>query len=132
MTIPKFMQIVKRTMSSNTNSKFPIKLCEIELDQIIEVAGIIVEKMGQITTIGINRPEKRNCVNIETSKLLKNAIESFENDDNAVAGVLYGTGGNFCAGFDLKELANYDQADTELMMNESTMVVKCEKVFYCK
>lgn len=87
-----------------------------------QILGVIVEKMGQITTIGINRPEKRNCVDLATSQLLKTAIENFENDDSIVAGVLYGVGGNFCAGYDLKELANYDK-DTELSINESTMVV---------
>lgn len=69
---------------------------------------MIVEKVGVITTIGINRPEVRNCVNLETGELLKHAIEDFENDESSPVAVLYGKGGNFCAGYDLSELSKFD------------------------
>ncbi|GJQ81525.1 hypothetical protein Trydic_g4887 [Trypoxylus dichotomus] len=69
---------------------------------------VIVKKDGNITTIGINRPEKRNCVDATTASLLTEAIEEFENDDTSYVAVLYGVGGNFCAGYDLKELSQAD------------------------
>ncbi|KAG5876196.1 hypothetical protein JTB14_001939 [Gonioctena quinquepunctata] len=65
---------------------------------------VIVEKMGRITTIGINRPSTRNSVNVETAILIKRAIEEFEQDHDSYVAVLYGNGGSFCSGFDLKEL----------------------------
>lgn len=44
---------------------------------------VIVEKLNDITTIGINRPEKRNCVNHATAKKLMEAFAEFEADKNA-------------------------------------------------
>ncbi|CAG9856988.1 unnamed protein product [Phyllotreta striolata] len=70
---------------------------------------IITEKINHVTTIGINRPDKRNCIDFRTAKSLKIAIEEFERDDNAYAAVIHGTGGNFCSGFDLNELADLER-----------------------
>lgn len=82
--------------------------------------------MNHITTIGINRPDKRNCVNYQTISLLRKALEEFEQDSNSYAAVLYGTGGNFCSGFDLQELVNlennpdvYKSLENGLMVSRS-------------
>ncbi|XP_073532779.1 enoyl-CoA hydratase EchA19-like isoform X1 [Phyllobates terribilis] len=68
--------------------------------------NVITERHGTILTIGINRPEARNAVNPETASLLVKAFDEFEKDPSLTAAVLHGLGGNFCAGFDLKEVAN--------------------------
>ncbi|XP_066248552.1 probable enoyl-CoA hydratase echA8 [Euwallacea similis] len=72
----------------------------------INETSVLVDKIGKITTIGINRPEKRNCVDSTTAKLLKRAILNFEEDDSSLTAVLYGIGGNFCSGYDLQEIAD--------------------------
>lgn len=72
---------------------------------------VVVTKQKKLHLIGINRPEKRNCVNSETAKQLQQAFENFENDDDAYAAVLYGKGGNFCAGFDLQQVAKGNVED---------------------
>jgi len=69
---------------------------------------ILVKQMGKVTTIGINRPEKRNCLDVATAHLLSETLDEFENNEESLVGVLYGVGGNFCAGYDLKEIANYN------------------------
>ncbi|XP_041045329.1 probable enoyl-CoA hydratase [Carcharodon carcharias] len=72
-----------------------------------EAAGknyVITEKNGSIMTIGLNRPDVRNAVNRITALQLLEAFTTFERDKALTAAVLYGTGGNFCAGYDLKEL----------------------------
>ncbi|KAK4881328.1 hypothetical protein RN001_004647 [Aquatica leii] len=71
-------------------------------------ATLIVEQLGAVTTFGINRPEKRNCINQTTAHALKVAIKNFEDDETSLVGVIHGIGGNFCAGYDLKELAESD------------------------
>lgn len=87
------------------------------------------EKTGNITLIAINRPEVRNCVNLATAEQLSQAIETFENDQESPIGILYGTGGNFCSGYDLKELvANKEQAQTMLLRSEGAMV-RIVKIF---
>lgn len=73
-----------------------------------------MEKVGRVTTIGINRPEKRNCLDSHTSKLLEEAIVQFEEDSNSFAAVLYGTGGNFCSGYDLQEIAETDETQSTI------------------
>lgn len=68
--------------------------------------NVITERHGTILTIGINRPEARNAVNPETASQLLQAFDEFEKDPSLTAAVFHGLGGNFCAGFDLKEIAN--------------------------
>lgn len=68
-------------------------------------AKILIEKAGPVTTIVINRPEARNALDIEATRLLAEAFAAFESDTQAKVAVLWGTGGAFCAGADLKELA---------------------------
>ncbi len=67
---------------------------------------ILVEKSGPVTTVIINRPEARNALDREATSLLASAFREFEEDPAAKAAVLWGAGGSFCAGADLKELAD--------------------------
>ncbi len=66
---------------------------------------IQIEKNKDIWTIIINRPEARNSVNRETAAQLADAFREFDGDDSAAVAVLWGAGGFFCAGADLKALA---------------------------
>ncbi|SPJ28288.1 crotonase/enoyl-CoA hydratase family protein [Falsiruegeria mediterranea] len=63
---------------------------------------ITIDKSDGITTIAINRPDARNAVNPETARLLYQAFLDFEADEAQRVAILTGTGGYFCAGFDLK------------------------------
>lgn len=67
--------------------------------------NIIFEKKGKICTIGINRPQVKNAVDSKTAKELTDAFRQFEEDDSLFVAVLYGVGGTFCAGADLKALS---------------------------
>lgn len=58
-----------------------------------------------VMTITISRPERRNAVDSATAASLADAFRMFEETESAAVAVLTGAGGNFCAGFDLKELA---------------------------
>ena len=61
-----------------------------------------VERNGPVTTVILNRPEARNAVNGPTAAALYAAFAEFDRDDTASVGVLWGDGGTFCAGADLK------------------------------
>lgn len=67
--------------------------------------SVRTEKSGPVTTIVISRPERRNAVDRATADALVAAFESFESDDSAHAAVLWGEGGTFCAGADLRALS---------------------------
>jgi enoyl-CoA hydratase len=56
---------------------------------------------GPVTIIAIDRPEVRNAVNPDTAKALYEAFLAFDDDDEARVAILTGTGGAFCAGYDL-------------------------------
>jgi enoyl-CoA hydratase len=63
------------------------------------------EKNGPVTTVILSRPERRNAVDFETARALSDAFIAFDVDDDACVGVLYGEDGQFCAGADLKAIA---------------------------
>ncbi|XP_026220113.1 enoyl-CoA hydratase isoform X2 [Anabas testudineus] len=68
---------------------------------------VVSERKGSVVTVAINRPEVRNAVNQETARRLLEELKAFDNDSDLNVAVLHGKGGNFCAGYDLKELANH-------------------------
>lgn len=67
-----------------------------------------VERSGPVTTVIINRPGARNAVNGPTAAALYAAFEEFDRDDAASVAVLWGEGGTFCAGADLKAFGTPD------------------------
>jgi enoyl-CoA hydratase len=66
---------------------------------------IRVERKDAVTTVTINRPQARNAVDRPTADALAAAFLEFERDDSALAAVLTGEGETFCAGADLKGVA---------------------------
>src|SRR5690349_3463222 len=66
--------------------------------------SVRVEKQGPVTTIVLSRPEVRNAVDGATARGLAEAFRRFDADQDASVAVLWGEGGNFCSGADLKAL----------------------------
>ena len=64
------------------------------------------ERKGPVTTVIIDNPEVRNAVDNETSRALADAFRDFEADDDAKVAVLWGKGGCFCAGANLKAISD--------------------------
>jgi enoyl-CoA hydratase len=60
---------------------------------------------GRVAIVTINRPEVRNAVDRNTADALASAFRNFDEDDGFDVAILTGTGGNFCAGADLKAVA---------------------------
>ena len=65
-----------------------------------------VEKKDTVTTVILDRPAARNAVDRETAEELAGAFRAFDNDAEARVAVLWGAGGVFCAGADLKAFDN--------------------------
>src|SRR4051812_26847099 len=68
-------------------------------------AGVRVERNGRVTTVVLDRPDRRNAVDRATAEALAEAFRAFDADDTASVGVLWGAGGTFCAGADLQAIA---------------------------
>ncbi|MFB0629628.1 crotonase/enoyl-CoA hydratase family protein [Streptomyces sp. AB3(2024)] len=67
-----------------------------------EKATVRIERDGPVFTVVIGRPEARNAVDGPTASRLADAFREFEADEEAAVAVLWGEGGTFCAGADLK------------------------------
>lgn len=60
------------------------------------------DKQDSLAIITLRRPEKRNAIDSELSDEIGEALTRFENDTEADVGVLYGVGGSFSSGTDMK------------------------------
>src|SRR5215467_15161594 len=61
-----------------------------------------VDRSGPVTTVILHRPEVRNAVDGPTAAALTEAFADFDADADAAVAVLFGAGGTFCSGADLK------------------------------
>ena len=68
-------------------------------------ATVSVRADRRVTIVTIERPERRNAVDLPTARALLSAFRHFDEDANADVAVLTGAGGAFCAGADLRALA---------------------------
>jgi enoyl-CoA hydratase len=63
-----------------------------------------IERTGAVFTVILDRPRARNAVDGPTARALADAFREFDADPEAAVAVLWGAGGTFCAGADLKSL----------------------------
>ncbi len=63
---------------------------------------------GRLLRLTLNRPEKRNALNLDLCRLLVDALEAANRDAGVGAILLSGNGKSFCAGMDLSEMKTVD------------------------
>jgi enoyl-CoA hydratase len=66
--------------------------------------AVRVERDGPVTTVIMSRPDSRNAVDGATAGELAAAFAGFDADDTASVAVLWGEGGHFSSGADLKAI----------------------------
>jgi enoyl-CoA hydratase len=67
-----------------------------------------VQRDGPVTTVILDRPQRRNAVDGPTAAALADAFRAFDADPEASVAVLWGAGGTFCAGADLHAVGGPD------------------------
>ncbi|MCB1684190.1 MAG: crotonase/enoyl-CoA hydratase family protein [Pseudomonadales bacterium] len=67
---------------------------------------VAVTTQGRVTIVTLNRPEVRNAVDRPTAQALAEAFTRFDADPDTDVAVLTGAAGVFCAGADLKSVAD--------------------------
>jgi enoyl-CoA hydratase len=67
--------------------------------------SVRIDKSGPVWTVVLSRPERRNAVDGPTAAALADAFRAFDGDAEARVAVLFGEGGTFCAGADLKAIS---------------------------
>ena len=65
--------------------------------------GVRIEKQGNVWTVIHSRPEAKNAMDPASAMALEAAFLEFDRDAEAAVAVLWGEGGAFCSGFDLKQ-----------------------------
>ena len=66
--------------------------------------SLIIEHSDGLTTLTLNRPEKRNALNSELLRKLLDALQKINVSREVRAILLTGTGSGFCSGADLSDL----------------------------
>jgi len=64
------------------------------------------ERADGLGLVTIDRPDRTNAVSYETGQEIVDAFERIDADEDIAVGILTGAAGNFCAGADLKEIAD--------------------------
>jgi enoyl-CoA hydratase len=70
---------------------------------------LTITRDGPVTVVAINRPERRNAVDSVCADQLAQAFLEFDGDEEQSVAVLTGSNGTFCAGADLKAVAEGDR-----------------------
>ncbi|HEY7934196.1 MAG TPA: enoyl-CoA hydratase/isomerase family protein, partial [Solirubrobacteraceae bacterium] len=68
---------------------------------------VVTEDRGAVRHVVLNRPEKRNAMNQELLRALREELRAAAEDDAVHCVVLRGAGTVFSAGVDLGELASF-------------------------
>ncbi len=68
------------------------------------------ERNGPVLTVILDRSDARNAVDRPHAEALTAAFHEFERDHDTKVAVLWGAGGHFCAGADLKAVSSADPA----------------------
>ena len=73
---------------------------------MVGMASVTSTRTGRITTVVLDRRAVRNAVDRDTAEALADAFRAFDADDGSDVAVLWGAGGTFCAGADLRAIAS--------------------------
>jgi enoyl-CoA hydratase len=71
----------------------------------VEMGGVLVERLGPVQVVTIDRPQTRNAINGAVSEAIAAAMEDLDGDPSLAVGVITGASGYFSSGMDLKAFA---------------------------
>ena len=74
---------------------------------------INIETIDSVLKIGFNRPDKKNALNGAMYFAMIDALIAGSDDPKVRAVIIYGAGGDFTAGHDLKEWLEFASSDQD-------------------
>jgi enoyl-CoA hydratase/carnithine racemase len=99
---------------------------------VVAVVGIdrrAGDGSGRVWTITIERPERRNAVDGVAARALFDALKAFDADEMSRVAVLCGSAGaNFCAGADLKAVAEGGDRSNPMSTPDTARMAENEDV----
>lgn len=72
---------------------------------------LLLVKHGGLATITLNRPAKRNAINIKMYEEISKALDEIANDDSITVAVTTGAGEYYCSGNDLSVFMEFGSGD---------------------
>ena len=90
---------------------------------------ILVETRGPVGLITLNRPKAMNALCADLAREIAEAVEAYEADDSIGALVVTGSEKAFCAGADIKEMADKNYMD---VYKEDFITVNWERLSHCR
>ncbi|HTP92482.1 MAG TPA: enoyl-CoA hydratase/isomerase family protein [Xanthobacteraceae bacterium] len=92
-------------------------------------AELLIEDQGAVRILTMNRPQKRNALNMALSGALLDALRMADAAPDVRAIVLTGAGPAFCAGADLGEFAELTAANQSLVERRADLTMKVHGIF---
>lgn len=80
--------------------------------------SIELEQEGSILTLWLNRPESRNAMSLNMVKAIQQLFKTIQDDISIRAVILRGKDGHFCAGGDIKDMAQLRGEATSVGSNQ--------------
>jgi enoyl-CoA hydratase len=87
---------------------------------------LLIDNDGPVRILTMNRPEKRNALNIALSEALLEAFRQADHDPMVRAIVLTGAGPAFCAGADLSEFAELQSTKEALVTHRAQLTMELQ------
>ncbi len=90
---------------------------------------ILVETRGPVGLITLNRPKAMNALCADLAREIAEAVDAYEADETIGALVVTGSEKAFCAGADIKEMADKNYMD---VYKEDFITVNWERLSHCR
>ena len=92
---------------------------------------LLVESADGVTTVTLNRPEKRNAIDSRMFAELDQLFESIAQDKETRVFVLTGVGDHFCSGADLTDLASAPTSSAQMLERMNQVHRLMRKIVFC-
>ncbi len=93
------------------------------------MADLLIDNDGAVRILTMNRPEKRNALNMALSQALLVGMHEADRTDSVRAIVLTGAGPGFCAGADLSEFAVLTADNAALVQRRAELTMELQGAF---
>jgi 2-(1,2-epoxy-1,2-dihydrophenyl)acetyl-CoA isomerase len=85
---------------------------------------VLTSDRDDVRVVTLNRPAKRNAIDLELRVVLAEALEAAMADDSVRVIVLTGSGGTFCSGGDISTMRRQVAAETRLRAQAAQRVIR--------
>ncbi|HXR59015.1 MAG TPA: enoyl-CoA hydratase/isomerase family protein [Burkholderiales bacterium] len=90
---------------------------------------LLVEDRGAVRLLTMNRPEKRNALNTELTRMLLDSLREADREEGIACVVLTGAGKGFCAGADLSEFKDLVPEKQHLVDERAELTMQLHLAF---